>query len=45
MWGPFPTYSTRTRRGTNVRVTGCCLPLALTLMAAPMVALRMLIRR
>ncbi len=27
MWGPFPSYSGRTRRGTRVRVTGCCLPL------------------
>lgn len=24
---PFPGYSTRTRRGTNVTVGGCCLPL------------------
>jgi hypothetical protein len=45
MWGPFPSYSTRTRRGTNVRITGCCLPLALALMAAPVVALRVLVRR
>lgn len=26
---PFPSYSTRTRRGTNVTVAGCCLPLPL----------------
>ena len=24
---PFPNYSTRTRRGTNVSVGGCCLPI------------------
>ena len=24
---PFPGYSTRTRRGTNVTVGGCCLPI------------------
>jgi len=30
-WGPFPSYSRRTRRGGSVRVTGCCLPLALGL--------------
>lgn len=24
---PFPGYSTRTRRGTNVSVGGCCLPI------------------
>jgi hypothetical protein len=32
-WGPFPSYSRRTRRG-SIRVTGCCLPLALGLGAA-----------
>ncbi|WP_040156965.1 hypothetical protein [Mobilicoccus massiliensis] len=26
---PFPGYSTRTRRGTQVTVGGCCLPLPL----------------
>jgi hypothetical protein len=36
MRGPFPTYSRRTRGGSRVTVTGCCLPipLALTLGAA-----------
>jgi hypothetical protein len=24
---PFPRYTTRTRRGTNVSVGGCCLPI------------------
>jgi hypothetical protein len=31
MWGPFPSYSTRTRRGSRMRVTGCCLPIPLGL--------------
>ncbi len=29
-WGPFPSYSRRTRRGSQVRVSGCCLPIPLT---------------
>jgi hypothetical protein len=33
-WGPFPSYSRRTRGGGSIRVTGCCLPLALGLGAA-----------
>jgi hypothetical protein len=44
-WGPFPSYSRRTRRGTQVRVTGCCLPLALGLTALPAVAAREAWRR
>jgi hypothetical protein len=44
-FGPFPTYSTRTRRGSRVTVTGCCLPLALALAAGPVVALRAVVRR
>ena len=32
--GPFPAYSTRTRRGSRVTVGGCCLPLPLTLAVA-----------
>jgi hypothetical protein len=31
MTGPFPTYRTRTRRGTQVSVGGCCLPIPLAL--------------
>jgi hypothetical protein len=27
--GPFPTYRTRTRRGSEVSVSGCCLPIPL----------------
>jgi hypothetical protein len=33
-WGPFPSYSRRTRGGGQVRVAGCCLPLAVGLGAA-----------
>ena len=36
VFGPFPHYSTTTRRGTRVSVGGCCLPLpigCLTLVA------------
>ncbi len=44
-WGPFPSYSRRTRGGGSVRVTGCCLPLALTLAATPAVAARAVLRR
>jgi hypothetical protein len=31
MRGPFPTYRTRTRRGTDVSISGCgcCLPIPL----------------
>jgi hypothetical protein len=31
--GPFPYYSTTTRRGTKVSVGGCCLPIPLTFLA------------
>ena len=31
MWGPFPSYSRRTRRGSRVTVSGCCLPIPLAL--------------
>jgi hypothetical protein len=43
-WGPFPYYSRRTRGGSNVTVSGCCLPLALALFALPLLALRALMR-
>lgn len=44
-FGPFPTYTARSRRGTRVSVGGCCLPLALGLLAAPAAALRLLVLR
>ena len=30
-FGPFPTYSPRTRGGSRVSVGGCCLPIPLAL--------------
>lgn len=32
MWGPFPSYSRRTRGGSQVRVSGCCLPIPLAML-------------
>jgi len=44
MWGPFPSYSTRTRRGSRVTVSGCCLPIPLALALGGTVAARALRR-
>jgi hypothetical protein len=44
-FGPLPYYSTRTRGGSRVAVSGCCLPLALALTAVPVLALRAAVRR
>jgi hypothetical protein len=33
-FGPFPYYSTRTRRGSRVSVSGCCLPIPLALVTS-----------
>jgi hypothetical protein len=44
-FGPFPYYSTSTRRGTRVSFGGCCLPLALAMVTAPVAALRLVLRR
>jgi hypothetical protein len=43
--GPFPTYSTRTRRGSNVSVSGCCLPIPLALAVSAALAVRAALRR
>jgi hypothetical protein len=43
--GPFPTYSTRTRRGSRVTVSGCCLPIPLTFAAVIAAGVRALARR
>jgi hypothetical protein len=43
--GPFPTYTTRTRRGSRVTVTGCCLPLPLALVTTTVLGARALLRR
>jgi hypothetical protein len=45
MFGPFPTYSTRTRRGSRVTVSGCCLPIPLALAVGATLAARGLLRR
>ena len=42
---PFPSYSTRTRRGSRVSVGGCCLPIPLGLFALPLVGKALLSRR
>ena len=44
-WGPFPSYTRQTRRGNRVRVTGCCLPLALTMAVGPAAAARAAYKR
>jgi hypothetical protein len=44
MWGPFPSYSTRTRRGSRVTVSGCCLPIPLGLVLGAGVLARALRR-
>ena len=44
MWGPFPSYSRRTRGGSRVRVTGCCLPLPLAFTVGSAVALSRVLR-
>jgi hypothetical protein len=44
MWGPFPTYSGRTRRGSRVTVSGCCLPIPLGFVLAAGIAARALTR-
>lgn len=44
LWGPFPSYQRSGRRG-SFRVTGCCLPLALTMTTAPALAARAAWRR
>jgi len=44
-FGPFPTYSRRTRRGGHVRVSGCCLPIPLAMTVGGAAALRLALRR
>ena len=44
LWGPFPSYNRRTRRGSQVRVTGCCLPIPLALVLSTGLAVRALFR-
>jgi hypothetical protein len=42
---PFPHYSTRTRRGSRVSVSGCCLPIPLVLCLSALAGGRALVRR
>jgi hypothetical protein len=44
-FGPMPYYTRRTRGGSRVTVSGCCLPIPLGLLAGAAVGLRLLIRR
>jgi hypothetical protein len=44
-FGPFPTYSTRTRRGSRVTVSGCCLPIPLAMTIAAALGARAALRR
>lgn len=44
-FGPFPYYSTRTRGGSQVTVSGCCLPLTLGIVGVAGAALRQAMRR
>jgi hypothetical protein len=44
-FGPFPSYSTRTRGGSRVTVTGCCLPVPLALAVGAAAGMRSLLRR
>ena len=44
-FGPLPYYSGRTRRGSRVHVTGCCLPIPLMLVLSAVAGARALIRR
>jgi hypothetical protein len=41
-FGPFPYYSRRTRGGSSVTVSGCCLPIPLGLLAATALGARLL---
>ena len=42
---PFPHYSARTRGGSRVSVSGCCLPIPLMLCISALAGGRALLRR
>ena len=44
-FGPMPYYSRRTRGGSRVSVTGCCLPIPLGLLVLSGLGTRLLLRR
>lgn len=45
LFGPFPYYSTTTRRGARVSVGGCCLPIPLLFLATVTAASAVVLRR
>lgn len=45
LFGPVPTYTRRTRRGSRVSVGGCCLPIPLMLTVGGAYSLRRTLRR
>jgi hypothetical protein len=44
-FGPFPYYSRRTRGGSRVTVSGCCLPIPLGMLTLLALGARTLVRR
>jgi hypothetical protein len=44
-FGPFPYYSRRTRGGSNVTVSGCCLPIPFGLLTVAGLAAHRVLRR
>lgn len=44
-FGPFPSYSRRTRGGSRVHVSGCCLPIPLAMTVGAATAVRVMTRR
>jgi hypothetical protein len=44
-FGPFPTYTRRTRGGSRVTVSGCCLPIPFALTVGALAGARALLRR
>jgi hypothetical protein len=44
-FGPLPYYSRRTRGGSRVTVSGCCLPIPLGMLVLLAAGLRLLVRR
>jgi hypothetical protein len=44
-FGPYPTYTRRTRGGSRVTVSGCCLPIPFALTVGALAGARALLRR
>ncbi len=44
-FGPFPSYSRRTRGGSRVKVTGCCLPIPLVMTIGAAAVTKAAVRR